>query len=121
MTRNGVTDMFFEQAFDLAGVAAGCRRQWGVSPRPEWATINYGGWRLKGTSNIVWSNGGLDPWRGGGVTRNISSSLLAITIPNVGHHMDLMFSDPRDPPAVKAARDFERTQIRKWVAQVEAR
>ena len=35
--------------------------------------------------------------------------------------MDLMFSDPRDPPAVKAAREFERAHMRKWIEEVAHR
>ena len=53
----------------------------------------------------------------GGVTQNVSSSVVAVVIPGVGHHMDLMFSDPRDPPAVVAARDFERQSIRSWIQE----
>ena len=122
MSRSGVDDMFWPQPFDLDGVVKGCEQgQWKVTPRPLWATVNYGGQRLGSFSNIVWSNGELDPWRGGGVTRNISDSLHAIVIPQVGHHIDLMFSDARDPPAVSAARDFERSMMRKWVDEVAAR
>ena len=41
--------------------------------------------RTQGVSNIVFSNGGLDPWSGGGVTTNItgSPSVVAIVIPQV--------------------------------------
>ena len=78
MSRDGVDDMFFPQPWDLPGTERGCQDRWGVAPRPLWATINYGGRRLSAASNIVWSNGELDPWRGGGVTRNVSESLVAI-------------------------------------------
>eukprot|EP00965_Chrysotila_dentata_P082737 2729969-Pleurochrysis_carterae.AAC.1 len=120
MERDGVNDMFWPQPFNLTQVSAGCMQRWGVAVRPYWATVQYGGQRIRAASNIVWSNGGLDPWRGGGVTRNVSDSLVAIIIPNVGHHMDLMFSNPLDPPAVVAARELERTHMRRWVAEAAA-
>ncbi len=41
--------------------------------------------RVQGVSNIVFSNGDLDPWSGGGVTRNVtgSPSVVAIVIEQV--------------------------------------
>lgn len=35
-------------------------------------------------SNIVFSNGLLDPWHGGGVMRDISDTLVSLVIPEVG-------------------------------------
>ena len=51
--------------------------------------------------------------------RNLTDSVLAIVIPNGAHHIDLMFSDPADAGYwdIGWARDFERTQMAKWVAQ----
>jgi len=118
-SRDGVSDMFYSQPFDEAGASSQCQREWNVTAvRSGWAHTNFGGLAaLQASSNLVFSNGGLDPWRGGGVTQNVSSSVVAVVIPGVGHHMDLMFSDPRDPPAVVAARDFERQSIRSWIQE----
>eukprot|EP00966_Prymnesium_polylepis_P097616 2261035-Prymnesium_polylepis.2 len=56
---------------------------------------------------------------GGGVLTNLSDSVLAVIIPNGAHHIDLMFTDPADAgyPDILAAREFERAQMRKWVAE----
>ena len=99
--------------------AQGCFREWGVRPRPEWARVALGGKRISEASNIVFSNGLQDPWHPGGVLRNLSDSVLAILIPNGAHHIDLMFSDPEDThyPDIGWARDFERTQIKRWVTE----
>jgi lysosomal Pro-X carboxypeptidase len=50
-------------------------------PAPQW-----GGKRLDGASNIVFSNGLLDPWSGGGVLANVSQArdLVAVIIPEGG-------------------------------------
>ena len=68
-------------------------------------------------SNAVFSNGALDPWHGGGVTafNDTARGVASIVIKDVGHHIDLMFSSPLDPPQVTAAREFERGMIRGWV------
>jgi len=96
---------------------ANCELNWGVTPRPEWARIGLLGKRIKSASNIVFSNGLLDPWHGGGVLQNISDTVLAVLIPNGAHHIDLMFTSPEDKnyPDVLWARAFERAQIQKWI------
>ena len=50
------------QPFDLKGSIKGCQQQWGVTPRPMWATVAWGGKRIDTASNIVFTNGLLDPW-----------------------------------------------------------
>jgi lysosomal Pro-X carboxypeptidase len=51
-----------------------------------WITgcLQWGGKRIESASNIVFSNGLLDPWSGGGVLHNISDSLVAVIIPKGG-------------------------------------
>jgi len=109
--------------WDLAGSSQGCQDQWGVTPRPEWARVMLGGKRISDASNIVFSNGQLDPWHGGGILTNLSDSVVAIVIPNGAHHIDLMFTDPADKgyPDIPAARDFERGQMKKWVTETYER
>ena len=104
MSRDGVRDAFWPQPYDDAAEAAACAAEWGVAPRPAWAAVSYGARRLRAASNIVFSNGGLDPWRYGGVTRSLSRTLLAVDIPEGAHHLDLMFAHPADPESVKSAR-----------------
>jgi lysosomal Pro-X carboxypeptidase len=98
-----------------------CQKNWGVRPRELWCRQGLGGKRIEDSSNIVFSNGLLDPWHGGGILSNISESLIAVQIPNGAHHIDLMFSNPLDTPDIKAARATELAEIRKWVVQVAAR
>lgn len=60
-----------------------CKRNLGVDTRPYWATKQWGGKEISAASNIIFSNGEYDPWRGGGVTYNISDSVIAIVIKEV--------------------------------------
>ena len=36
-------------------------------------------------------------------------------IADVGHHVDLMFSNPKDTDAIKRAREYEVGKIREWI------
>ena len=71
----------------LAGNKAaseGCVREWGVEPRASWAVTHFGDKQrsLQTASNMVFSNGLLDPWAAGGVLHNISESVVAVVIPS---------------------------------------
>ena len=102
-----------------------------------WLDAYYGGDDMNGHSNIVFSNGLLDPWSAGGVykhqdvpkgdrwkfssdqalVQNITGTdVIALIIPYGGHHTDLMYSSIQDPNCVTQARNIEEQYIVKWVA-----
>lgn len=90
-------------------------------PWSRWMDEYYGGLHISAASNIVFSNGLLDPWSSGGVLRNLSTSAVALILPNGAHHLDLMFPTPADPPDAVAARRTEELHIRKWISEAYAR
>lgn len=81
---------------------------------------SYGVNDLSTLSNVVFSNGLLDPWHAAGVVHNISGTVKAVVMPGAAHHQDLMFSHPEDPPSVEQARQFEFDNIQRWVDQANA-
>lgn len=122
--RDGVKDMFYPFAMTPAQVDAHCLDKYGVTPRRAWITALYGG--IEGVAratNIVFSNGGFDPWSFGGVTPSTplpaftSSSIERVWIEEGAHHLDLFFSHPADPPGVRLARKREVAAIQKWLSQ----
>ncbi|OQS01398.1 lysosomal Pro-X carboxypeptidase [Achlya hypogyna] len=115
---DGVRDMFWPRALSMAQVQADCKAKWGVTPDPQWIRTSYGSLPtlLKATSNIVFSNGGYDPWAAGGVDTNGGNPSIAIVhIAEGAHHLDLFFSHPDDPISVRHARHVELQHIRQWV------
>eukprot|EP00929_Paragymnodinium_shiwhaense_P013284 TRINITY_DN121148_c0_g1_i1.p1 TRINITY_DN121148_c0_g1~~TRINITY_DN121148_c0_g1_i1.p1 ORF type:complete len:665 (-),score=116.57 TRINITY_DN121148_c0_g1_i1:31-2025(-) len=100
-------------------------------PWSRWMTEYYGRREdVHKHRNIVWSNGALDPWSGQGVYPpdggpegpmvqpiNADGSQIALVLDLGAHHLDLMFSDPRDPPCAKKAREIEEKMIRQWVQE----
>jgi len=99
-----------------------------------WLDTYYGGVSMNGHSNIVFSNGLLDPWSAGGVykeeptldldsinedtaiVQNVTKNdIVALIIPYGGHHTDLMYRSPMDPVCVSQARQIEEYYIARWI------
>uniref|UniRef100_A0A8D0BQC7 Lysosomal Pro-X carboxypeptidase n=1 Tax=Salvator merianae TaxID=96440 RepID=A0A8D0BQC7_SALMN len=117
---DGISDMFEPQKWDLHAYSEECFNTWGVKPRALWIPTLYGGKNISAHSNIIFSNGGLDPWSGGGVTHNITDTLVAVVIPEGAHHLDLRSNSPFDPSSVLQARLLEVHYMKLWIQQYRA-
>ncbi|XP_078078018.1 lysosomal Pro-X carboxypeptidase [Mustelus asterias] len=116
---DGVKDMFEPVPWDFQLFSDNCKKEWGIRPRPDWITTVYGGKNINSHSNIIFSNGGLDPWASGGVTKSISDTLIAIIIPEGAHHLDLRSRNDKDPISVQKARALEVEYIKKWIQEAK--
>ncbi|XP_015100166.1 lysosomal Pro-X carboxypeptidase isoform X1 [Vicugna pacos] len=112
---NGIDDMFEPRSWNLKDYSDECFKLWGVRPRPSWITTMYGGKNISSHTNIIFSNGELDPWSGGGVTKNITDTLVAIVIPDGAHHLDLRANNAFDPTSVLLARSLEVRYMKQWI------
>lgn len=130
-SKDGVRDMFWPAPWDAEAATQACLDQFGVAPDPLYASREWGGKRISSPgasssssssstlTNVVFSNGLLDPWHGGGVLEGagFDASVAVVLIAEGGHHVDLFFEDEADPQSVKEAREVEREHMRRWVAQ----
>lgn len=114
--------MFWVAPWDLGEAVVGCQQQYaGTTPRPFSAALAYGSRAaLPAASNLILSNGRLDPWSSGGVTAPVPgapASVLVLFIDESAHHLDLRASDPSDPAPVVAARSAEDQAMLGWLRE----
>lgn len=95
------TSMFPPAAWDEKTNSAYCNALYGESPQYNWALDYFGGRVPKRdfakASNIIFSNGELDPWQAGGITEKINDQTIALYIENSAHHLDLRLPNAADP------------------------
>lgn len=112
-------EMFEEEVWDEKANGDACAAQyWGTRPRYDWAMHNYGNDRLTWATNIVFINGDMDPWEGGGVIKaypGMDSSIHIINIKHAAHHLEMRAEHPMDPIWTRNARVEIRQVLHEWV------
>jgi len=98
------------QLWDEGELFSFCQRNFDLRPQFDWALDTFGGRNPKSDfrhiSNIIFSNGELDPWHTGGVLYTVGDAVV-ISIPNSAHHLDLRLPNALDPAEVTSARAIE--------------
>ncbi|XP_015371392.1 PREDICTED: lysosomal Pro-X carboxypeptidase-like [Diuraphis noxia] len=115
MCSNGIKDIFEKKPWNFEENARYCYETFGVQPSIYTIEKTYGGKNLNAASNIIFSNGLLDPWSSGGVLQDISKTVIAVVIPESAHHLDLRASNAKDPESVIKARKLYKNWIKKWI------
>jgi len=116
----GVRNFSYADNYE-AGVVAPCREAFGVAPdQTNWADVHFGGWAIgegrTGLSNVIFSQGLLDPWHGGGFLDPWdNASCPVLLMKNGAHHLDLRGPHAADPPDVTATRAEEQRVIKGWI------
>lgn len=72
----------------------------------------------QGASRIIFTNGGNDMWMAGSYTHNLSDSIIAINMPNGGHHSEV-YALPSDLPDIKAAQKQVATLLGGWLKDMK--
>ena len=109
-----------------------------VKPDVQSLTGQFGGYEIsdnpEGVTNVIWSNGGMDPWHGGGFYPGDKPGEAGmqgqahvhkngnhyIWIRRGAHHGDLRSASPGDPAELTAARALETDIIRGWIEAASA-
>lgn len=120
----GATDMFPPKPWDFKAFSDDCFKKFKVRPRsPQAAVTEYGGGRLDSASNIIFTNGLLDPWSGGGIFNPPSSSreIYTFILPEGAHHLDLRAADKEDPGSVTELRKQFVQIFKKWIKSAHYR
>eukprot|EP00927_Polykrikos_kofoidii_P066730 TRINITY_DN62292_c0_g1_i1.p1 TRINITY_DN62292_c0_g1~~TRINITY_DN62292_c0_g1_i1.p1 ORF type:complete len:482 (+),score=77.31 TRINITY_DN62292_c0_g1_i1:52-1497(+) len=116
-------DEFKPNCWNLTRFSSWCADNSGALPQPRSAEVAFGGRRLaqQGLSRVVFTNGGFDPWRAGGLTAaDISKDavdVIAVEMAGGAHHLELRTPNPADPPDIVDGRDLQRHYIRKWISE----
>ena len=102
--------MFIQEDFNYTTYTAGCQSKYGLTPDYGWAWRTFGGQNIQkdfkeNYSNIIFTNGELDPWRAGGVTDFVGLELPTWSIKGGAHHLDLRLPHKDDGADVKWVRE----------------
>lgn len=119
-TSMGPDSMFITEDFNYTAYTEYCQETYGLTPKYTWALDYFGGKNysvdFKSYSNIIFSNGNLDPWRAGGVDTYVNLDLPVYVIEGGAHHLDLRGPDPADNMTTVAyVREQEAALIGRWV------
>ncbi|GAB6029669.1 hypothetical protein CHUAL_005401 [Chamberlinius hualienensis] len=112
---DGINDMFFPTEWNLTAYDESCKAIYQSEPRPFMTILEYGGKNITAASNIIFSNGNLDPWSSGGVLSSLSDSLISLYMDQSAHHLDIRSANPDDPESVVNAREIEKWYISSWI------
>lgn len=120
---DATTSMFPTDSWNEKTNTAYCVGLYGEKPQYNWALDYFGGRVPKRdfmkASNIIFSNGELDPWQAGGITENINDQTIAIYIKDSAHHLDLRLPNEADPESLTKARQTETEWIAKFIDQYQ--
>lgn len=120
MSSSQNTSMFPAFDYNYTSYKQDCLKMFKVTPRPKWISTEFGGHDFRTAlksfgSNIIFSNGLLDPWSGGSVLEDVSETIVALVTEKGAHHLDLRASRDDDPDWLVEQRETEIKLIEGWL------
>lgn len=116
--KNGIDDMFNPQEYNEEEFKRECQKTWGGKFDPDWPFKFYGGsnyaHELKQYSNLMFTNGTMDPWNAGCPQESENPDVKILTA-DAPHHMDLQLPRKEDYPSVTTMRQGIIEELTKWL------
>lgn len=72
----------------------------------------------QGASRIIFTNGLNDIWKHGGITGDLSESLISIVMPNGGHHSEV-YAKPNDTPDIREGQAQIAGILSEWLRDIK--
>lgn len=107
-------EMFLNYKWNFDEEVKSCHDEFGVYPQEKALIDNYGS-SFEVGSNIIFSNGLLDPWSGYGILSLFNEKHKIVIMPDAAHHLDLRAHNPADPSSVESARKLYIRKFREWI------
>ncbi|CAH8558528.1 hypothetical protein MS3_00005578 [Schistosoma haematobium] len=118
MCASGPVNIMPPLNWDLKSFSISCQNRFGVSPRVEWPKVEFWSKSVHTITNIIFSNGEIDPWSALSITNNSYVPFATvINISDAAHHLDLRTPNPADPQSVIKAREIEKQKIIQWIKE----
>ena len=115
---NDDNEMFEKTTWNFTEYSEQCFKQFGTKvAQDDIAVLEYGG-KDALYSNVIFTNGLLDPWSGGGVVKPSPGS-YSIMIPDAAHHLDLRAGNQADPESVRTTRKMIKKVIENWLQEFQ--
>jgi len=118
-----LVSMFPSYEWDEQGNTDWCKYTYELNPQYNWVFNTYGGKNqtkdFAKLSNVLFSNGVIDPWHSGGVLTAPNPNVVSLYIEDSAHHLDLRSPNAADPASVTAARETEMATIAGWIDQYQ--
>jgi hypothetical protein len=121
IAQNGKTDFLNPELWDADGFVSQCQSTHFLNPQFNWILDLFGGRNpnrdFLHISNIVFTNGDLDPWRAGGLTHAVpgNPNIDVIIIHGGAHHLELREPNDADPQDAKDTRKLISDRIQAWI------
>ncbi|XP_056689396.1 uncharacterized protein [Spinacia oleracea] len=106
--------------FNITRMENSCLERFGIVPHPRTPIDLFGSQNLKESltklgGNIIFSNGLRDPFSSGGILKNLSNTITAITTSQGSYCWDMRLIGDNDPEWLKIGRDKELEIFSQWI------